>query len=75
MNRLFKFFLIRSSDNLPQLGRWRIDYTTSVLHRKIDQANEDHCGCCVVDMKEMKEMNKNEKLDLQNEEYMLPYCV
>ena len=28
------------------LGRWKIDYCTNKINRKIDQANEDHCGPC-----------------------------
>ena len=30
----------------PKLGRWYINYTPQIVHIKIDQANEDHCGCC-----------------------------
>lgn len=30
-----------------KLGRWKIDYNHQVIQRKVDQANEDHCGCCV----------------------------
>lgn len=30
----------------PVLGRWEIPSSTKLLHRKIDLANEDHCGCC-----------------------------
>ena len=28
------------------LGRWKIDYCTNKINRKVDQANEDHCGPC-----------------------------
>ncbi len=28
------------------LGRWNIDYCTNQINRKIDFANEDHCGPC-----------------------------
>jgi hypothetical protein len=31
---------------LKPLHRWKIDYTTENLNRKIDLANEDHCGPC-----------------------------
>ena len=35
-----------SRDDHPvMLGRWYIDYTKNVK-RKIDLANEDHCGVC-----------------------------
>jgi len=29
------------------LGRWGIQYDPKIIRIKIDQANEDHCGCCV----------------------------
>ena len=32
----------------PVLGRWGIQYDERIIARKIVQANEDHCGCCVV---------------------------
>ena len=28
------------------LGRWNITYNKKIIHRKIDLANEDHCGPC-----------------------------
>lgn len=28
------------------LGRWSLVYTQDVIHKRIDWANEDHCGCC-----------------------------
>ena len=28
------------------LGRWNLDYCYVRLNRKIDYANEDHCGSC-----------------------------
>jgi hypothetical protein len=31
----------------PALGRWGIHYDPRIIDRKIIQANEDHCGCCV----------------------------
>ena len=38
--------LFRPTTTMPALGRWRINYTPEVLTLKINQANEDHCGCC-----------------------------
>ena len=38
-----KFF---PSNPLQPLGRWKIDYCTNKINRKVDQANEDHCGPC-----------------------------
>jgi hypothetical protein len=35
------------SNELPkQLGRWKIEYCTTTMNRKIDLSNEDHCGSC-----------------------------
>jgi hypothetical protein len=36
------------------LGRWGIQYDQRIIDRKIVQANEYHCGCCVVDDTEKK---------------------
>jgi len=29
-----------------KLGRWQLHYDPRVVNSKVDQANEDHCGCC-----------------------------
>ena len=43
---IMKIYRNMSSDDHPvMLGRWYIDYTKNV-RRKIDLANEDHCGVC-----------------------------
>lgn len=28
------------------LGRWKINYNTKIINRKIDLSNEDNCGPC-----------------------------
>ena len=40
--------IVKKQNNiiLKPLHRWKIDYTTENLNRKIDLANEDHCGPC-----------------------------
>lgn len=47
MNSL-KNFIIKIIEKKPlsPLGRWNIDYCTKTINRKIDLANEDHCGPC-----------------------------
>ena len=36
----------RSTTATTALGRWQLHYDPKIVHSKIDQANEDHCGCC-----------------------------
>lgn len=52
----------------PKLGRWNIQYENHIIHRKIDQANEDH-GVFYTELKETKQ-NKEE-----TDEYLSPYCM
>jgi hypothetical protein len=37
--------MMKPATNTP-LGRWQLHYDPKVVHSKVDQANEDHCGCC-----------------------------
>lgn len=37
----------RPISTYPVLGRWAVSQSETLIHRKIDLANEDHCGCCV----------------------------
>lgn len=74
-----KGFVYRTSVSASSvvLGRWGIQYDPKIIRIKIDQANEDHCGCCVppetvvVDMADMKTKTQYEK----KEEYLLPYVL
>jgi len=34
----------------PALGRWNLSYSASELSRKVNQANEDLCGCCFAEL-------------------------
>ena len=65
------------------LGRWGIQYDPKIIRIKIDQANEDHCGCCVpppttasgaaakVGGETTKTKTRYEKI----QEYLLPYVM
>ncbi len=60
------------------LGRWGIQYDPKIIRIKIDQANEDHCGCCVSDQTVMR--HETEKItdntfDTDLEEHLLPYVI
>ena len=68
------------------LGRWGIQYDEKVIDRKIIQANEDHCGCCVdvivgdgVAVKKNKKETEAEVKSVvryeKREEYLLPYVM
>jgi len=68
----------------PALGRWGIQYDEKVIDRKIIQANEDHCGCCVVAENPKNEREaaatsakKNSSVMRyeKTEEYLLPYVM
>ena len=43
---LRKIFFNRVIPKNIELGRWSLIYDPKVVHSKVDQANEDHCGCC-----------------------------
>jgi hypothetical protein len=65
------------------LGRWGIQYDKQIIDRKIIQANEDHCGCCVDvavvgDETKKKNNNNNKKSTVQYEQmedYLVPYVM
>lgn len=48
------------STSLP-LGRWNINYCNIKTDRKIDLANEDHCGTCNQYANEQLDLIKNKK--------------
>jgi len=65
------------------LGRWGIQYDPRIIDCKVFQANEDHCGCCVVPKNEevavatttVVENNKIVVLYEKTEEYLVPYVM
>ena len=63
----------------PVLGRWGIQYDKRIIDRKIIQANEDHCGCCVVAPKKddaaAATMKKSVVMYEKREEYLVPYVM
>lgn len=92
MNKMFRNFLTfhlqrrvsyhminmteSSPDGFPKLGRWNIQYDNHIIYKKIDQANEDHCGCCVNEFSsEVKKEDNGDVTKDITEEYMIPYCI
>jgi hypothetical protein len=60
------------------LGRWGIQYDPKIIRIKIDQANEDHCGCCVSSTTPVSSATLDSVLKTRYEkrqEYLLPYVV
>lgn len=60
------------------LGRWGIQYDPKVIDCKVFQANEDHCGCCVVISNEITNENVKHKQNTSyetTEEYLVPYVI
>lgn len=62
--------LFTSSVDYPILGRWSLQYSDKIVNRKIDLANEDHCGCCVPTPTVVK--TNVEKVEIE-EEYYMPF--
>lgn len=47
MNNIIKFIQrMRIPEQTKILGRWEITYCKPTMNKKIDLANEDHCGIC-----------------------------
>jgi hypothetical protein len=55
-------------DQIKMLGRWKIIYNRPVINKKIDLANEDHCGVCYSTKYhniKLLSINKNPIIDLE----------
>ncbi len=60
--RLFSYLSsYRHQNNNNMLGRWNIHYDEQIIHKKVEQANEDHCGVCII--------NQNEQIKKQSYDY------
>ena len=82
-------WLTPATNATTQLGRWQLHYDPKVVHSKVDQANEDHCGCCgesAEQMKQMKQRDRKQKwqkwqekkqhaLYAESEKYYIPYVM
>jgi hypothetical protein len=47
-----------------QIGRWKLSNNDKIISIKVEQANEDHCGCC----------NFNQEKHYENEDYYRYFC-
>ena len=82
-------WLTPAANATTKLGRWQLHYDPKVVHSKVDQANEDHCGCCgesAEQMKQMKQRDRKQKwqkwqekkqhaLYAESEKYYIPYVM
>ena len=64
----------RPISTYPVLGRWALNQTDSLVHRKIDLANEDHCGCCIhLDEKKQEEKQTDDLFVICNDDIVCVY--
>lgn len=62
---------MRIPDQAKTLGRWEITYCKPTMNKKIDFANEDHCGTCYStkyhnpNSIHLNNINKNPIIDLE----------
>jgi hypothetical protein len=54
-----------------EIGRWKLSNNKST-NIKVDQANEDHCGCCNIDHSQPKP--QTQKMDYDKENYYSYFC-
>lgn len=46
MNFIRRMVNPATNASTTKLGRWNLHYDPKIVNSKVDQANEDHCGCC-----------------------------
>ena len=60
------------------LGRWNIQYDEVIIKRKVEQANEDHCGCCnelILNNNITNTKNKENNYEKYDENYYKPFIL
>jgi hypothetical protein len=75
--------LISATTPPTKLGRWHLHYDPKIVNFKVDQANEDHCGCCHENennqtMKQdqmLRQTQKQMQKYSESEEYYIPYVI
>jgi len=56
------------------LGRWLIEKDYKKVNRKLDLANEDHCGCCITETP-LKLPLKLTEPQIEEDSYYLPFIL
>ena len=78
MKKYFNFMEKLTETNKDTLrGRWRITYCKQTLNKRIDLANEDHCGVCYStkyhNNSYIKYMNNIKKTNTDNYDNLIRY--
>ena len=78
IQNLFQMFrritlIKKNQNNIPTMGRWKLDYDNTTQNRKVYWANMDNCGCC--DQKIVTEKVKVKITHTDSDEYILPYVM
>jgi len=67
-----------TSKKVNFIGRWSIPNTKNNVNIIIDRNNEDHCGCCYVDIVDTtqttKQVNTVKTIEVEDS-YYLPYFL
>ena len=76
MNALTRF-TTRTISSYPTsiLGRWLIEKDYKKVNRKFDLANEDHCGCCIIETPLKLPLKLTEPKQEELESYYLPFIL
>ena len=58
---IFSTNMVNVSISPIMTGRWKRENQKHLVYIKVDQANEDHCGCCFpIKKNKFTEIEKNE---------------
>jgi hypothetical protein len=52
-------FVFPQRIDIKHLGRWNIDRDDSIVNKKIDLSNYDHCGTCGISTQDSKNRTSN----------------
>jgi len=65
-----------NSKNNILLGRWNIHYDDIIIKTKVEQANEDHCGVCIINKTDTNVIkHSNSVLNNDNDEYYKAFIM
>jgi hypothetical protein len=64
MKVIFRFLNRFATPEYVKTGRWALTSDFSQIERKLNQANEDHCGCCA----------KEDANPSSQEDYYISFC-